>query len=202
MKKKNVFLVGLFAVVLLPTLAAAEDQTTKEAQNAISIDVLLPILLPVSLLWEGGETDVIIPINILYQRVISDHFMALIKAGLNYSWYRYTTPQNGWMEVYPAVEVDWHPFHKGLKGFYVGLSGIFDYGVDCSDAAAKGTSYSYAFGWGLSLGWLFLLPAHINIDLVVGQGAGYLVSVDASGVTTSGFSEVPARTGVFLGYRF
>lgn len=201
---KIVLLVVLIASILPPSFVAAKEQTPKEAHNAISIDVLFPILLPASLLWEGGETDVIIPVSMQYQRVISDHFVVLVNAALDYGWNRYTTPQDGWfLDVNPLVEIDWHPFHKGLKGFYAGLSGVFNYTISYSDAAeTKGTSHSYNTGLGLNVGWLFLLPANIIIDLALGQGIGYLVSVDMNGVTTSGYSEAPARIGVFLGFRF
>lgn len=205
MKARNVFLVVLFIVVLSSPFVAAEEQELKEAQNAISIDLLWPIISCVPLVLSGGQM-VMIPVGIEYQRVISDHFVLYAKGGFMY------TIDDGWdLIVYPIVGVDWHPFHKGLKGFHVGLSGDFfyEYTVIASDTTwtAHGTRYSYSTCLGLTLGWQFLLPAHIIMDLALQVVTfGYDVSTDVYGVETSGFSlgdpmDAPGSM-LSLGFRF
>ena len=76
MKAKNVFLVVLCVVLMSPAFAAAEVQTPKEAQNAISIDLLMPVLELVDFL--GGWPMMAVPVSIQYQRVISDHLVLSI----------------------------------------------------------------------------------------------------------------------------
>ena len=212
MMKRSMFLGVLFAIVLWPTLAAAQDQSQKSAKNAISIDVLQPIWSPVDLLIE--RMLIRIPLNVQYQRVLSDHFVLLIKAGLDYSWVPANAPQDspgilyygidGWgLSVNSAVGVDLHPFHKGLNGLHVGLSGIFSYGTGYRDGVlTKGTAYEYTAGLGLAVGWQFLLPANIIIDLTLGVGYVYLGRADVFGATGSMSTFIVRPPGIFLGFRF
>ena len=205
MKAKNVFLVVLFAFVISPTFVAAEDQRPQEARNAIAIDVLLPILVPVGIL--SGNPTMDIPVNIEFQRVIADHLVLLVRLGLGCAWPLPNAPQASSalsLEVDPLVEVDWHPFHEGLKGLNLGLSGIFvyDYYAAPRDAVAtKGTS-RYRMASGPILGWQFLLPANTIVDLSSGLGFGYNANVDVNGVTTPSSSWELTRGGIFLGFRF
>jgi hypothetical protein len=212
MKAKNVVLAILFVLALTPTFAAAEDQTPKEAKNAISIESISLIGEVVRFL--AGMPTLRMGTIMQYQRVVSNHFVLLATAGLVYVWPNPNAPQDseailyygtdGWLLFAASqVEVDWHPFHKGLKGFYLGLSGIFNYTAEYRDALeAKGTSHTYTAGPGMNVGWQFLLPACIIMDLSLGIGYGYRVSIDVNGVTTSGFSFVEPRGGVFFGIRF
>jgi hypothetical protein len=213
MKEKCVVLAVIFAMALSPTFLAAEDQTSNEVQNAISMDLAMPILSLVNLL--GGWPILGIPANIHYQRVISDHLALLIQAGLKYSWllpYASTAAVvhygGNWraLEVYPEVEVDWRPFHKGLDGFYLGLSGIMDYVATYSDAAAtNGTTHAFAVGMGFNVGWQFLLP-NILMDLGLGVGYGYWVNIDVNGAMTSSFEFIPRDSRLpprfHFGFRF
>jgi hypothetical protein len=63
--------------------AAARGQASTEARNATSVDVALPIAIPISLLV--GERSVTKPAQVEYQRVIADHLVLLVRAGLCYA---------------------------------------------------------------------------------------------------------------------
>jgi len=201
MTTRNLMRAVLLFVLLSPTLVAAQGQTSTDARNAISIDVLLPIGVPISLLV--GERSVLVPVQVQYQRVVADHLVLLVTAGLNYGWTLPPRTRERSLDIYSVVEVGWHPFHRGLKGFHVGLSGFFSYGAIFTDAVAtKATAYGYRLRLGPTLGWQFLLPANITIDTAFGLGFGPAVDVDSDGVRTSGFLWDPTRAGVFLGFRF
>lgn len=191
----------LFAV-LSSTAAAAQGQTSTDARNAISVEMILPIGVPIGLLV--GERSVLIPVQIQYQRVVADHLVLLVKAGLFYGWTLPPREPERTLDLLPVVELDWHPFHTGLQGPYLGLSGTGGYGVGFSDAGAAivTTGHYYDFIVGPTLGWQFLLPANITIDTAFGLGYGPGVSVDANGVRTSHSVLDLTRGGVYLGFRF
>ncbi|MGA2976500.1 MAG: hypothetical protein ABSF77_14425 [Spirochaetia bacterium] len=200
MKARNVFLVVLFMIVLSSPFVAAEVQGPGEPRNAISVDLLGPIVACAFLIAGQG---VVIPVGIEYQRVISDHFTLFFMGGLIYRIF------DGWaLDAYPIVEVDWHPFHKGLKGFHVGLLGSFLYEQVYSSAAeTQGTTYWYHPAMELAVGWQFLLPASIILDLTLGLlSVGYDFNVDVNGVMTSGLMlgdpMESNRTSLSLGFRF
>lgn len=201
MKARSMFLIVFICLALVPTFVAAEDKEPGEAQNAISVDLLWPIFSCVHVL--GGGAEKMIPVGIMYQRVISDHFVLFVMGGF---WYTIDTGWDLW--VYSTVEVDWHPFHKGFNGFYVGLSGDFWYDYnENSSSRVTGFGYLYRTDLGLALGWQFLLPAHIIIDLALGIFSyGYEADVDVYGVETSGFAIgypiLTPRTTLSLGFRF
>jgi hypothetical protein len=212
MKAGNMYLILFFGIGLSPTFVAAEDQTPKEPQNAISIGLIGPIDDVVELCV--GSPIRKVNINMEYQRVISDHFVLFSTAGMLYWWPSPNASQDseailwygnhGWfLMIGTGVEFDWHPFHKGLKGFYLGLPGIFNYKATYRDTATtKGMIYDNEIGLGLIVGWQFLLPASIIINLAVGYGYGYIADVDVNGVTSSHFSFVEPRGGISLGFRF
>jgi hypothetical protein len=194
-------------MALSPPFLAAEDQAPNEVQNAISIDVFTPFVVGLSYLVQAivknpdiTLPDVDIPVCFQYQRVLSDHFVLLALAGLTC----YSSPAGWGINAYPQVGIDWHPFHKGLKGFHVGLSGDFVYN---GYWATEGSSNYYRTGLELTAGWQFLLPSNLIIDLALGIiSINYSSAVDINGVTQSGFwlgdPMESARSGIYFGFRF
>jgi hypothetical protein len=189
MKTINMVLVLLFSLALWPKSSGAQGQ-----QNAISIDVFLPIMSPVSLL--SGEEMAFLPLNVKYQRVIVDHLVLMLKGGLNYNW----DNSERILDIYPMVELDWHPFQSGLKGFYTGFSGFFNY--SSYHNSTEDADHNYRAALGGTLGWQFVLQSRIIIDLTLGLGYGYNVEVDVNGNKTSDWSLDETIGGVFVGFCF
>jgi hypothetical protein len=201
MNPRKAFLVVLFISSLSPCLIAAEDQGLQQPQNAVCIDIFSPfttvlnqILVPGSLIY--------IPVAIQYERVLSDHWVLFSMLSLNFGL---TEPVSAF--VHPAIEVDWHPFHMRLDGFYAGLSLALTYESLFGDAAqAFGRSTLYGVYLSPTVGWQFLLPAHIVINLGVGLlEIGYRFKANIDGTTTTGFvlnfpDSYPLSIAV--GYRF
>jgi hypothetical protein len=201
MKTRNLVSSMLLFAALPATVLAAQGRTTTEARNAFSVEVLLPICVPIGLL--AGERGVAIPVQVQYQRVVAEHLVLLVKAGLIYDWTLPPRQPERELSVFPVVELDWHPFRTGLRGPYLGLSGIFDYtAVFAGAGAATATAIGYRFGLGPTVGWQFLLPANITIDSAFGLGFGPAVGVDADGPGTSRLLWGITRGKVFLGFRF
>jgi hypothetical protein len=189
METINKFMVLFFVLALWPESSEAQDQ-----KNAISIDVFLPLMSPISSL--SGEEDNFLPLNVKYQRVVADHLALMFKAGFNYNWKEKNSRRS--LDFYPMVGLDWRPFRTGLKGFYTGLSGIFGYTAYYN--TTEGDDYRIALG--PTLGYQFVLRSRIVIDLTFGLGYGYYSDVDAYGVKTSGYSVDETIGGVFVGYCF
>ncbi len=192
MKKGNMILVFLLALWLWPLSSHAQGPG-----KAISVDVFLPLMSPVSFLY--GETMYFVPLNIKYQQVIADHLVLMLKGGLNYSWDKRNTSDRS-VDVYPLAGVDWHPFHAGLEGFYAGLSGFFNYSAHYYNTRVDYRNYRTALG--CTLGWQFLLRSGIIIDLTFGLGYGYNVDVDSKGAKKTGYSVDETIAGVFVGFCF
>jgi len=162
---------------------------------------------------------VAVPVDATYQRVLAEHFVLSVLIGLRYEWVRDDAPQdsdtvlnwgvNGWaLSVLPLVDLGWHPFHHGLKGLHLGLAGSLGYQATYKDSlAAKGFENDYYTHLGLTVGWQFLLPANIVIDITLGVvGIGYSVWVDTNKVATSHFGfcgplNIPPAD-IYIGFRF
>jgi hypothetical protein len=181
----------MLTTLLFALTVSSDPSETKEPQNAISIDVLLPVMSPVSKLC--GEKSSFIPINIKYQRVLADHLVLMLKGGFNYDW----GDDSKSIDIYPMAELDWHPFQKGLKGFYAGLSSF--YGYEDYINSHEGSS---RIALGGTLGWQFVLRSNFIIDLTFGLGYGYNVDVDVNGKKSEGFSADETIAGIFLGWGF
>lgn len=192
MKLKCVFLSLLFAISL-----GTESVVAQGPRNAVSFDVFLPLMVPVSIL--SGEEMVFLPLNVKYQRVLADHLVLMLKSGLNFNWGNNEKS----LDVYPLVGLEWHPFRTGLEGFYVGLSGFFNYSACYYDTeVTEGTDHNYRIAIGPTFGWQFVRRSKMVIDLTFGLGYGYDNEVDVNRKKTSGFSVDETIGGVFVGFGF
>ena len=191
---RGLFLSMLFVMALGPTSVYALAPT-----NAVSVDLLLPALSPVSKL--AGEESSFIPLNIKYQRVLTEHQVLMFKMGLNYNWGH---AGDSSVDIYPMLALEWHPYQTGLQGFYLGPSLFFNYSTysysGASTALDMNTSYWLAVGG--NIGYEFVLPSNTVVDLSFGLGYGYSYEKDMSGKTTSGFRMDETMAGVFFGYSF
>ena len=180
----------MLTILLFTLTLLAEPSETKEPQNAISIDVFLPVGAVASAI--SGD-DNFIPLNIKYQRVLIDHLVLMLKAGFNYNF----KPKSKGIDIYPMAELDWHPFQKGLRGFYTGLSIFYGFGnyFDSPEGETR-------IALGPSLGWQFIVRRHLIIDLTLGLGFGYYNRTDWEGKREKGFSADETIAGIFLGWGF
>ncbi len=153
---------------------------------------------PVSQL--SGEDMAFVPINIKYQRVLTDHEVLMVKVGLTYSW---DSDGESILDVNPMLALDWHPFNTGLKGFYLGPSLFLNYNFYSGDTAERELDHSYWAAVGGNIGYEFVLRSGMVIDLTFGLGYGYSEEVDVKGRTSaSGFQVDETIGGVFVGYSF
>lgn len=188
-------------LVLSPALSSAQGEASTDEKNALSLEVVLPLAVPIGIL--GPDRDLLIPVVLQYQRVIADHLVLVAMIGLYYDQKLPPQPRDSTLSIFPVVELDWHPFHEGLRGFHLGLSGVFACETSFSDAKpTEVTSRYYRLGLGPTVGWQFMLPAHIIIDLVFGLGYGPSWNVDAAGTSTFDWALDPTRAGIYLGLMF
>ncbi len=121
----------------------------KEPRRAVSIDVLLPIAAPVSA--ASGEMAWI-PLNVKVQQVFTDHLGLMAKAGIHYSW----GTGEKILEINPMLALEWRPFHRGLRGFYLGPSLLFSFCNYWNDyAVVDNPDHSLRMALGVNLGWQF-----------------------------------------------
>jgi len=194
MKARRIFLVLLCTLTMGPASLNAQ-----EPDNAISVDLFLPAMSPLSRL--SDEEMVFIPLNVKYQRVLTEHRVLMLKMGLTYSW---NSDGESILDIYPMLALEWHPFDTGLKGFYFGPSLFFSYSVysHSGTTTAGDLDYSYWAVVGGNLGYEFVLRSNMVIDLIFGLGYGYSQEVDMKGMATSGFQVDETIGGVFVGYSF
>ncbi len=190
MKRIMIFLIlGLFT--FLPASVMAQ-----EPRQALTLDVLLP---PMAVVSRAAGEMAWIPLNVKYQRVVREHLVLMVKAGLNYSW----GPGEKILEVYPMLALEWHPFGTGLKGFHLGPSLLLSYCHYWNDyAVVDNPDHNTRIAPGLNLGWQFVLRSKVVIDLTFGMGYGFNAEVDRNGKTTKSFSLDESIAGVFVGYAF
>ena len=172
----------------------------QEPHNAISIDLFLPVMSPVSRL--AGEDMAFVPLNVKYQRVLTEHGVLMVKMGITYSW---DSDGETILDVNPMIALDWHPFNTGLKGFYLGPSLFFNYSSYSHSGATADSDldHSYWASVGGNIGYEFVLRSRMLIDLIFGLGYGYSKEVDVKGRTrASGFVVDETVGGVFVGYSF
>ena len=194
MKTKRMFL-AVFCVLA----AASSSVHAQELRHAISIDVFLPAMSPVSKL--AGEDSTFVPINLMYQHVLTEHQVLMMKIGLNYSW---GTGGETSRDIYPMLALEWHPFDTGLKGFYAGPSVFFNYSTHSYSRTPASDSLDYS-RWaavGGNIGYEYALPSRVVVDLIFGLGYGYSREVDVNGKVTSNHLVDETIGGVFVGYRF
>lgn len=189
----------LLAVICALTVSAGPLHA-QEPRNALSIDVFLPAMSPVSRIAYGEMFFV--PLNAKYQHVLSEHQVLMVKMGLNYSW---DTHGERILDLYPMLALEWHPFNTGLKGFYLGPSLLFGYSsYSYSRATAENDlDHSYWAAVGGNIGYEYALPSGMVIDLIFGLGYGNTKEVDVKGRTgASGFMVDETIAGVFVGRSF
>jgi hypothetical protein len=185
MKVEKPFLAYFFIMIISLTFVTTAEATGKEAKNGISIDVFMPVFVPIDYLLEGIWN---VPIGIQYQRVISDHFVLLGKAGL----LAYSGDGTWGMLANLGTGVEWHPFQKGLNGFHIGFTGFIIY-----EPSSK--AYHFHIPIGPMFGWQFPVSQDMTIDVTVGLGYGYNGDfIDGAG----GWSLMAMPGGIFLGYTF
>jgi len=210
MYARNVFFVVIICLFVSPTAAVADG---RPAQNAITTDLIVPAMAIASAVM--GSPMLTVPVGVQYQRVLSEHSVLSFNAGFMYQCPSPDTPPDspvitdyygvdGWeLTAYPLMEMDWHPFHKGLDGFYTGaFGGLLFKALHVDTAAVKGTGYEYDPCLGLVAGWQFLLPANIVINLALGYGGQYFITVDQNGTMTSGPLLGTGRMVASVGFRF
>jgi hypothetical protein len=200
MNPRKAFLIVLFISSISPCLMAAEDQAPQQPQNAVCIDVFFPFTSVLNQILSPGSITYI-PVSIQYERVLSDHWVLFTMLSLQFGL---TDPVS--IVVHPAIEVDWHPFHIRLDGFYTGLSLAFlNESLFGNAVQAFGRRALYGVYLSPTVGWQFLLPAGIVIDLGVGLlSLGYRLNTNIDGTTTTGFvlDADNYRFSIAVGYRF
>jgi len=168
------------AFALSSGMAGAQGAESQEARNAISVDLLAPLLqLAFNISLSGSSA---VPIEISYQRVVADNFVFNAEARVIY------TTSVGLFDLSPWVEVDWHPFDRGLSGIFIGPALSFDFSLNLFN--------SFYCGLGGSVGYQLLLP--LNIDLVAISGITYGLEF----FKQSTIFRPSLRLEIDLGYRF
>lgn len=180
------------AATTMPAQAADNIQTekaVKEPQNAIS--------------WDLGETGhsldnapsgatAVVPIMLDYQRVLADHFVLLVAPSILYTQY----PSQTWLNYDQIVEVDWHPFDRGIEGLSIGAYLDIDYGTYISGAAnILEAGVGAAIGYEITFG-------NFLMEFAVGLGIGEGYTGGQSPATPGWAVYYPGRADVGLGWRF
>jgi hypothetical protein len=213
MKAGAIVLAAFIVLVVAGGPAAAEGAAPREVRNAVSADLVLPLFVGTAYVvgaFVRSPSDrgpgVNIPLSVQYQRVIGERWVLLTSLALLYHWPMPGAPAGlpGWgtIDVTPGVELGWHPFHKGLKGFHLGLSTIFNYAAAYSETPTAGISRNVMACAGVNVGWQFLFPSHVLLDLVAGPGYAWIVHLDTAGAATSTFGFNVCRTGLSIGFAF
>jgi len=171
----------LSVLLLVPTIGIASDLETREAQNEVAIDFGMPIFLNVAASVSGGYA---IPLYLNYQQVLTRHLTLSVSPSVAFlqQIYRQVMQLTLWLEL------DWHPFQDGLRGFFLGPAIAFLYVRD--NISSPDTTVSV----GGTVGYQFLLPANLDIDVGLGLAYGLLQTYSTQPV-------IP-RAVLALGYRF
>ena len=165
-------------------------------RHSVSIDVFLPLMSAMSQAF--GEMAWL-PVNIKYQYLIMDHLAMMGKAGINYSWAK----GEKILEVYPMLALEYHPFDTGLRGFYLGPSLLVNYCSYRNDySVVNNPDHTYRIAPGVNIGWEFVLPSNIVIDVTFGLGYGYNAEVDRYKKSRTDFTADESIGGIFIGYCF
>jgi hypothetical protein len=88
------------------------------------------------------------------------------------------------------IELDWHPFQKGLQGFYVGTAVVVVY----LDIPSSKINAALTAMVGVGLGYQIPLPANLDADIALGAAFGSI----PGGTDAGAFP----RASIALGYRF
>jgi hypothetical protein len=158
----------------------AQDQGPQEPRNSISLD-LFGTVRYINYYTNGGRF--VFPLLIDYQHVLIDHLTLEALPAL-LLWENSFTFQ-------PWIELDWHPFDKGLKGFFLGLAAVEEIDHDSDSSVTTSTHFGFAF----RIGYQFLFANQINLYFagVVSPNFKALSGESSAGLAT-------LRVG--LGYSF
>jgi hypothetical protein len=156
MKVSRGFVIVTTAILFLslPIIAMASDQAPVGPRNELSVELAMPIAINLAVVNDGYA----VPIVLDYQRVLSDHFVLSVVPGLLFV-HRGTLGDILLAQLW--VELDWHPFQEGLRGFFIGpaVVGLYASNVYGSFGSA-GTAMA-----GAALGYQILLPANLDLDI-------------------------------------
>jgi hypothetical protein len=192
-------LVILCACLLSPFLGVAQDKAPEVAKNAISINVLGTVITAIA---DSTSGLVAVPVYVDYQRVLCEHYTLSIIPRFEFliASTNHDSIAKSYLDSFdfqPWVEVDWHPFDKGLNGFFVGLAAVASLNVSWSS-----NNSTVFLGVAPVVGYQILLPWNINLDFALGVALGGNIVVDPFGNATSGLAVGPSRIELGLGYRF
>jgi hypothetical protein len=201
MQHKMVWVVAIvcIVVVLSPILGVAEDQNPKEEQNAFSLNMYLTfaeLLLNVTpaegLSGNTAPVTFCIPVAINYQRVMANHLVLFVAPTFIY----YRSSVYTILTLDQKLAVDWHPFDRGLNGWFFGAFLDFDYLYNGGI-----TSAAFSYSVGPSVGYELTLQNNLQIEFAFGVGIG---SPNNSYLNMSEwwFATPPYRLDFGLGYRF
>ncbi len=184
---------------LSSVLGSAQDRASG-AQNTISVNVLGA---PITAVADSTSGLVAIPLSVTYQRVLSDHYTLSIIPRFEFlvastvpNSVSYSTLDS--FDFQPWVEVDWHPFDRGLNGFFVGLAAVGSLDVEWS-----GNQDTTIFlGAAPVVGYMLALPGSFSLDFALGVALGGNIVVSSSENTSFGFAAGHSRVDIGLGYQF
>jgi hypothetical protein len=185
--------------VFSPVPGVADDQAPKETQNAISANVLGSLIAGIT---DSASGLVSVPLFFDYQKVLTDHYTLSIIPCFEFLVHStiHNSISNSSLDSFdfqPWVELDWHPFDKGLNGFFVGLAGVGSLELKWS-----GNQDTTIFlGVAPVVGYLFPLPWNINLDFALGVAFGGNVVVSSSENVSLGLA-AHSRIEIGLGCRF
>ena len=186
--------------VFTPALGIAQAQASEGAQDSISMNCLGTLITAIA---DSTSGLVSVPFLVDYQQVLTDHyslsfipfFEFLIASTVHDSIVNSSLDS---FEFQPWVEVDWHPFDKGLNGFFIGLAG-----VGSLDVKLSGNQDTTIFlGVAPVIGYKLLLPWSFDLDFALGIALGGSIVVDSAGNASIGFAANHSRIEIALGYMF
>jgi len=187
MSSRRVVIVVWLMCALYPMRIVADAATELvEARNEVSLNVFQTAYWAI----EGA-----IPFIFGYQRVLTDHLAISVLPVLAF-W----GPNAGsYQEFQQWVEVDWHPFDTGLRGFFLGLAAVGVVETILPDGSRGATWF---LGLAPAIGYQFLLPHNWDLDLVVAVPLGVELFDSPGGGGSMRFTSDHRRAEIGLGYRF
>jgi hypothetical protein len=194
MKTRCRFLsVVLVLLLFVPFIVAADDQ---EQKNALSLDLVGPTVKGIQSL-SLGNLSLELPLE--YERVLADHFTLAFPLYVSYYNNKNVGGNDFWsMCVEPWIGLDWHPFDKGLGGFFVGPYMVISFNYDTRLTMSDSTYYF--IGWGASIGYKFLFGNVLDLDLTLRYVPWGLLIADQSLGSIASSSRLRVEVGI--GYRF
>jgi hypothetical protein len=182
------------AATTMPAQSAENIQTEKEVvkepQNAIAWD--LEETARIADNAPSGATAVI-PIMLDYQRVLVDHFVLFLAPSILCTQY----PNQTWLNYDQIVEIDWHPFNRGIEGLSPGAYLDLDYGTYTS-----GVANIVQAGIGAAVGYEIPILWNFMAYFAVGIGIGESYTGGQSPTNPGWAVYYPGRAEMSFGWRF